>query len=468
MRILETINQDKNNVLHKYKDVYIDSVDGHQLVFKPTSDRGLILLDAPSAFIYRSINSKRTNQDILRLARNQDDQTTLEQINQFIDKLQKVGLVYTKGSTYKRNQPMKRKLSAWFHVTNQCNLRCTYCHVSKTSERMTDEIGKKAIYKMLSDGKKNHFDIVQISFAGGEPLLEFNHITRMVKYGKKAAKEVGIPIEFAMTTNGVLITPKVAKFIKENNFAVAVSLDGIGKYNDLQRVFTDGGPTFKYIEKGIKLLQDENISVHMLTTITKHNVAHLPALFEWCYKNNIAFGTNLFRDNPCAKDLELTLNEDEAIVHLKKAFRQAYEKVLEVKDQTFFYKTMNTILDRVQISRAHDRACGIGFSYMTITHKGQIASCPMTISDPIGSLNDADIVDTMVKKSFTYKQKEIIEISNKCKTCKWKHICCGGCPLAFRLQGSKESNTPDYCKLYKTLIPYLLKIEARRLIRWGW
>src|SRR5262249_61443365 len=36
-------------------------------------------------------------------------------------------------------------LTAWLHVTNACNLRCPYCYVNKSAEKMDDSVGYAAV-----------------------------------------------------------------------------------------------------------------------------------------------------------------------------------------------------------------------------------------------------------------------------------------------------------------------------------
>ena len=455
-------------VVYRCKDIYIDTVDEYLMIFKPFSKRGLSLLDKSAAFIFNLVDNKKTINEIFKISKKKDINVRLEDITDILKKLIDTEAVTSNFYSKKKIHipPSKKRLTAWFHLTNQCNLRCTYCYVSKSAHSMSEDIGKKSIDKLLVDGKKNGFEIIKVSFAGGECLLEFKKLQYFVEYAEKKAREVGIIVEFGMTTNGTLITNEVAKYIKKHHILTAVSLDGFGKYNDAQRIFADGSGTFKYIEKGIKTLQKHGILVHILITITNYNISNIPEIFNFCFKNKIVFGTNLFRDNPCVGESELTLKSDRAITYLRKAFKLAYKNVLTEPDRDYFAKLVNTMFDRVQISSPHERVCGVGRSYLTISHLGQISTCSMTLEQPIGTIEDEDIVKTMKEKSFVFGKKLITEVVPSCKSCSWRYLCCGGCPFAFLHKEGLDMN-PDYCDVYKTLIPELLRIEARRLIKWG-
>lgn len=456
-----------SSIIYRTQHLYTDTVDGYRFVFKPISQRGVTVLNKPSAFIFKLINDKRSVEDIFKIAKKKDPSVTIGDIETIIQNLVDTEIAYDDKpkARYQAAFPALRRLTAWFHITNQCNLRCTYCYISKTAHKMTDEIGMRSIDKLLIDAKKNGFNVVKISFAGGECLLEFKRLIRFVEYGIKKADEIGIKIEFGMVTNGVLITDHVAKTVKKYGIQIAVSLDGFGKANDAQRVFADGSGTFRYILKGIKKLQEHGNKVNLLMTITTHNIKTIPQLFKFCIDNDIIFGTNLFRENPCA-NTDLTLDMNEAIKYLKKAFRIAYRYVQRINDPQFFAVLVDSMFDRVQVSRAHNRVCGIGSNYITISHRGEVAICPMTISEPVGTIKDEDIVQTMIKKSFIYGKDLITQTALGCRTCPWRNVCCGGCPLAY-LHKEASRAQPDYCAVYKTLMPELLRIEARRIIKWG-
>ena len=99
--------------------------------------------------------------------------------------------------------------SLTLQVTQQCNLKCEYCPYSggfynrqHNNRKMSFEIAKKAIdfYFLHS------FDIpdAQIGFYGGEPLIEFEMIRRIVEYCNN--EYYGKKIRYFVTTNATLLT----------------------------------------------------------------------------------------------------------------------------------------------------------------------------------------------------------------------------------------------------------------------
>ena len=109
----------------------------------------------------------------------------------------------------------------------------------------------------------------------------------------------------------------------------------------------------------------------------------------------------------------------------------------------------------------------MGQAYLVINHNGQLASCQMTLEKPIGSIEDKDLITTMRKGNFIRPKRLTVEGKILCKNCQWKYICCGGCPLLTFEQKGRYNVSSPYCLVYKTLIPEVLRIEAKRLIKYG-
>lgn len=451
----------KNLVIRRKKEVSQYIVEGFTATYSPYSWCGVSVLDKPSEYIFNLIDDKKTTNDLYLEAKKKDKFVTFSDIHNILVQLADISTIEYGGAEKKNHltaQP--RQFSVWFHMTNQCNLRCTYCYVSKTSHAMSDEIAQKIITKLLIDSKKNRFKELRLLFSGGECLLEFERIKRLVAYGYAEAKKINIRILFVILTNGVLITEKVAKFIKENHIGVGVSLDGLNSFHDSQRYFKNGMGSFLHVEKGIKMLMKFGVVFSVTITVTSRNVKHLPELTRYCVSNKIPFYINLYRENECAPNDVLAVDEDILIPSLKESLKYVYKNI---SNKSLNVLDMLDLLDMMSVSRSALRACGVGGSYITVSHEGKLASCPMTISEPIGTIEDKDVVQTMKKKSFIVNTKPIIDEVNECKTCPWRHACCGGCPLSYYTEKGRYK-VPKYCRTYKEIVPEMIKLKAKRLI----
>ncbi|MFH0973093.1 MAG: radical SAM protein [Patescibacteria group bacterium] len=444
----------------KYIDVFVDEVDGYFLAYNPLTKKGLTVLNKEASFLFSLIDGKRSLEDILTLAQKKDKTATFENIKSIIDNFVRSEIVYFDKPKSKsllfNNKPTH--LEVWFHITNQCNLRCTYCYVYKTPDKMSSETAKKAVDKIIYSAQKHGFKNITFKFAGGEPLLEFKQILSTVSYARTLALKNNIEIDFVIISNGVLLTDKACKILKENKLRLAISIDGLGKYHDKTRIFTNGLGSFKYIEKGIENVQKNRIPFNVSITVTSKNIDNIPTLTKWLLKKNIPFVYNFYRENPNVKE-ELEGDDKKLVKQLKKAYQIIGKNPPR-------YNIISGLLDRVNFERPHLYTCGVGLNYIVIRHDGKLISCQMTQNNIIGSIDDEDLIETMLKGNFIKPKNLTVENKSLCKDCQWKYVCCGGCPLLTNDQkGSFDTNSP-YCNVYKALIPEVLKIEARRLIKY--
>jgi len=87
------------------------------------------------------------------------------------------------------------------NLTFNCNLTCAYCfiHDKGAHERMSFATAKNAIDLLI---ERASFPAVNITFIGGEPLLEFDLIKQITPYALEAAAKRNITVTWAITTNG--------------------------------------------------------------------------------------------------------------------------------------------------------------------------------------------------------------------------------------------------------------------------
>lgn len=145
-------------------------------------------------------------------------------------------------------------------VTEQCNLRCSYCSFSGTYEFhrahnsvfMEFEVARRAIDFLKQ--RSVLCDYVNIAFYGGEPLLNASLIKECVEYANSNFGRK--PVEYNMTTNATLIDDEICKMWIDNDFHVMISLDGPKEMHDRYRVNGADRGSFDKIAHNLKRLRD--------------------------------------------------------------------------------------------------------------------------------------------------------------------------------------------------------------------
>lgn len=204
----------------------------------------------------------------------------------------------------------KTPIAVRFQLTNRCDHRCHYCNVWKTksNELSTDEV--LSLLRELKDmGTK------RISFSGGEPLLR-NDIGKIINYCKD------LRISPSMNSRGAGIEKKIVDIKKLD--LLKVSIDGPEQIHDY---LSGRKGAFKQSLRAVEISQKNGIKVTLTTTMTKYNIEHLDFVRELAKKYNtvVAFQP--------LKRLSRGVREMEDIYPERKKYRNAIEKLIEIKKQ---------------------------------------------------------------------------------------------------------------------------------------
>lgn len=200
-------------------------------------------------------------------------------------------------------------------VTQQCNLRCKYCVYSgnyqsreHSGKQMSFEMAKKGIDFVLE--RSADLSRIPIGFYGGEPLLAFGLMKKIVRYAKERA--AGKALSFNVTTNGTLFTDENIEFLLENDFSVMISLDGSKDIHDRNRVFAATGKgTFDAIMEGLQKIKRESPELYSRIIF---NAVIDPTQGNSCSNNFFVTSAELEGAQVTASLLSVQYKKDEIIV----------------------------------------------------------------------------------------------------------------------------------------------------------
>src|SRR5690606_35504077 len=133
-----------------------------------------------------------------------------------------------------------------------------------TSKRLIDFLVEQGV-----DTKSFH-----IQFFGGEPMLEWELITKIIDYTKKYPQKQWA---FGMTTNATLFTEERFQYCLDNKIDILLSIDGTPEAHDRHRILADGSGSFKLIEPWIDKLAHSGICNVARLTYTPDT---LPMLYD--------------------------------------------------------------------------------------------------------------------------------------------------------------------------------------------
>jgi len=351
-------------------------------------------------------------------------------------------------------------LSAWLHLTDVCNLRCTYCYLPHIKSKMSFETGQEIVDSIFRSTEINGFKSLLLKYAGGEPLLAFSILKKIQQYAEKVAAEKNINLESVVLSNGTLLTQESIDFLKAHQVRLMISLDGLESAHNAQRIYAGGKGTFSDVVKGIDLAQKNGLIPDISITITGNNADHLPDLMRWILQRELPFSLNFYREcDLSSSHSELKLEEEKVISGVLETY-----KIIE--NNLPAQSLLGALMDRANLSQPHQHTCGVGQNYLVFDPTGQVFKCQMEQTRPLTTMLAKDPLQVIRQDQIGIQNIPVSEKEN-CNKCNWRHTCAGGCPLVtFRATGRYDLKSPN-CDIYHRLFPEVLRLEGLRLLKYS-
>ena len=182
------------------------------------------------------------------------------------------------------DKPMPTTIT--FQVTDACNLACTYCYQThKGTRRMPFNIAKQFIDNLFDNKYCNYIDMqmsgIILEFIGGEPLLEFELIDKIIEYFKERAILLHHPWAqcycVSICSNGTLyFNPGVKEFLlkHKNHMSFSITIDGNKDLHDSCRVFHDGSPSYDLAVSAAKDWMSLGFDMGSKITLSPYNIQY--------------------------------------------------------------------------------------------------------------------------------------------------------------------------------------------------
>ncbi len=351
-------------------------------------------------------------------------------------------------------------------LNNSCNLCCSYCfankgHFDKPYEQMKLEHALKAIDTTANIIKKNNGKKFTISFFGGEPLLSFSLIKKIVLYIQKQYPH--FEHVFRITTNGTLLTQDIVLFLEKNPFEIMISIDGGKKEHDFFRKDINGNGSYDKIKNNLKYFK--NISkLNARITITKAN-SNIN-----CYIDDIL---NLgFRKITFAVDYAI---EKDDFKNFKDSLKKLFIRYTEDIKKGFYYDITNisTVITSIVMKYKMNTHCNAGISYITLSADGIYYRCPRFVGNPLFYVSKIDAAPKVLDKSMAAFRNKVktgaTDRNDNCHKCAFVYLCGGACAHHAYMHSHEEFTSVDLeCQqrklIYKETLNLICKltIEERK------
>lgn len=364
----------------------------------------------------------------------------------------------------------------WKTVSEACNLACDYCYYSRCKGQpgTIKRIQPHILAKFIKEYLEHTTGAASFVWQGGEPLLAgldfFQEVVRLQK--KFAAKNNYI--SNSLQTNATLITEEWAKFFKQNNFLIGVSLDGPEEINDRRRVTGHGMGSFDRIMRGINWLRKYNVDFNILTVIHEDNVDKAKELMSFYEQEQFTYVQFIpcmdFRSQEPNKPGKYLITPEQYGDFLCEAFDLWYNDGVPTTSIRFFDNMLSLYLDRGAELCIHRQSCP---KTLILEQNGDAYPCDFFINDDyklgnVGEDSFLDIVNSPIYSKFDTLKPDLPE---KCSTCQYLKLCYGGCPRNRMMNQETNEAGPDYfCKSYMQIYAYsqerMERLAEKVKLRW--
>jgi len=340
----------------------------------------------------------------------------------------------------------------------QCNLDCDYCFfLSKemlypdSRFRMSDQDLEKYLRQLI----EGHARVPEVTIAwqGGEPtLMGLDFFRRSVEIADRFLKP-GQRARHTIQTNGTLIDAEWARFFKDNDYLVGISIDGPQEIHDAYRVTKGGRGSFEKVMIGLDHLRDAGVEFNALTTLHAANAARGKDVYRFlrddCGARFIQFipiierlpdgeqdgamPWSSWRDRPLyeqrgAAVTGRSITGEQYGRFLIDVFEEwVRSDVGEVYVQMFDVALANWYGEPPGLC-VHSETCGLA---LALEHNGDLYSCDHFVEPDykLGNISETPMIELIASQpQQQFGRAKLETLPKQCVECDVRFACHGGCP----------------------------------------
>lgn len=337
-------------------------------------------------------------------------------------------------------------------ITSRCNLRCLYCfHLTSPADTRSELRADQwdAFLEECGDAS-----VMSVTIGGGEPFIR-EDLPDII------ASVVKNRMRFSILSNGGLITPDIASYIRSTGRCdyVQISVDGsTPAVHDRLR----GRGSFDGAIRGIRTLQQAGVPVTSRVTIHRYNLTDLDNIARLLLDDlGIAsISTNsvghLGRAREFESEVQLSPAEMcdamERILILAQQYEgritaqagplslaQAYQEMEDARQE-----------GREILGRGYLTGCGCMWQKISVRPDGMYVPCGMLSHITIGDIATDSLLDIWQNHPDLQELRRRYQIPlsqfPECAACEYRMTCTGNCPAgAYTRTGEINVPSPEGC-----------------------
>ncbi len=383
-----------------------------------------------------------------------------------VEELIKAGQLFTEDTyhdlviDFKNRKTVVKALC--LNVTHDCNLACRYCFAGQGEYNgdkalMSYEVGKRALdFLVENSGNRRN---LEVDFFGGEPLMNWDVVKRLVAYGRSIEKEHDKNFRFTLTTNGVLLTDEVLEFANKELKNVVLSIDGRKEVNDHMRPTVNGKGSYDVIMPKFKRFAKARKGEYFVRgTYTHENLD-----FSKDVECLIDEGFTEISMEPVVAPAETSYSiKEEDVDKLLEEYDRLARRIIEQAKSGHPIDFFHFQIDLEGGPCVYKRlaGCGAGTEYLAVTPWGDLYPCHQFVGNEAFKIGD---IYKGIERDDIVGQFKLCNVyaKEKCRDCFARFFCSGGCAAnAYEFHGSLTEPYEIGCKLERKRVECAIMIKA--------
>lgn len=333
----------------------------------------------------------------------------------------------------------------YFYLTAGCNLACQHCWLSPSHQSMGGTGGHLdlELFKLALD-EGMPLGLNHVKLTGGEPMLHPD-LLKMVEILRE--KGVGLTLE----TNGTLMTPEIAHYLRDkgNVYHVSISLDGAKA--DTHDPFRGVRGSFDKAVAGLKMLVAEGFRPQVIMSLHQGNVDEIEALVQQAEAwgaGSVKF--NLIQPSGRGENF-VRRGRGLDIRKMVKVGRWVEHDLQKRTGINLLYSWPMIFFSLDRLVKRGREACAI-INILGVLPNGSLAMCGIGMAIPeltYGQLGRDKIKDVWCENQVLQSIRTDIpgKLEEPCAGCLFKWQCLGHCIAENYFQSRKLTAPFWFCKL---------------------
>lgn|GEM_PF-1838644 len=344
------------------------------------------------------------------------------------------------------------------NVAEVCNLRCKYCYAGDgnygADSLMTWEVAEKTLNFFVE-----RVDRLHIVFFGGEPMLNFDLIKKVVEWCEGRPDKV---FSYSMTTNATLLTAAGLAWLKAKGFSLSISWDGHGIHGDQRLTKERSANSEDLVARKLAQFESQILALkgaQLRGTVIENNIGRMEeAIVETLNQMPHAYMSSLATHSSDFAQALPGIHQAQDIV------RRVVMRLLHARDYDKLkkFRTIWQFVSKIHRQEKRSMTCGAGINYFSVSTTGRFYLCHRFTEDESVLMGDVD---------SGFDQKRLDAVSHHrlakhkpCNSCWMRETCAGGCFHENKVANNTEFFAdPKFCLTQHLLMTLGVEVYVRLL-----